>query len=147
MSGQSLPRPAGAALLEWLLTDTPASRAQAAWGRRYRLWRDFRANPLAMSGLVLAVVLVIASLLAPVLAPYDPSTQDLVNRLDTPTWAHWFGTDELGRDVLSRVLYGGRVTLGMVLAVVAVVAPLGLAVGCMAGYIGGAADRILMRVT
>ncbi len=131
----------------WLLSDAPASPSQAAWGRRYRLWCDFRANPLAMSGLAIAVLLVLAAALAPVLAPYDPSTQDLVNRLGTPSATHWLGTDELGRDVMSRLLYGGRVTLGMVLAVVVLVAPLGLAVGCIAGYFGGWADRLLMRVT
>ncbi len=131
----------------WLLSDAPASRAQAAWGRRYRLWCDFRANPLAMSGLIIALLLILAAAFAPLLATHDPSTQDLVNRLGTPSPAHWLGTDELGRDVYSRLLYGGRVTLGMVLAVVILVAPLGLAVGCIAGYFGGWADRLLMRAT
>lgn len=131
----------------WLLTDAPASRTQAAWGRRYRLWCDFRANPLAMSGLIIAVVLVVMSMLAPLLATYAPSAQDLANRLATPSATHWLGTDELGRDVYSRLLYGGRITLGMVLAVVILVAPIGLAVGCIAGYFGGWADTALMRVT
>ncbi len=131
----------------WLLSEAPASRAQAAWGRRYRLWCDFRANPLAMGGLVIAVVLVLAALFAPLLATYDPSAQELANRLATPSAAHWLGTDELGRDVYSRLLFGGRVTLGMVISVVVLVAPLGLAVGCVAGYFGGWADTLLMRVT
>ena len=131
----------------WLLTDTPASRAQAAWGRRYRLWLDFRANPLAMAGLIVAVVLTVLSLAAPLLATHNPGAQDLVNRLARPSAAHWLGTDELGRDIYSRILYGGRVTLGMVVAVVILVAPLGLAIGCIAGYFGGLADKILMRVT
>jgi peptide/nickel transport system permease protein len=134
-------------LRDWLLTEDPASRRQAAWGRRFRMWRDFQANPLAMAGLIMAVVLFAACLAAPLLATWDPSAQDLANRLATPSWAHWFGTDELGRDVYSRVLYGGRVTLGMVIAVVLAAAPLGLAVGCVAGYFGGWADRVLMRVT
>ncbi len=132
---------------DWLLTETPASRRQAAWGRRYRMWRDFSANPLAMAGLILALLLFAAALAAPVIATHDPSAQDLANRLAKPSAGHWFGTDELGRDVFSRVLAGGRITLGMVVAVVAVVAPLGLAVGCVAGYFGGWADRVLMRVT
>jgi peptide/nickel transport system permease protein len=131
----------------WLLTETPASRSQAAWGRRYRLWRDFRANPLAMAGLVLAVVLIVVSLAAPLLTTQDPDTQNLAIRLATPSWQHWFGTDELGRDVYSRVLYGGRVTLGMVVAIVLLVAPIGLVIGCVAGYAGGLFDRVLMRVT
>jgi peptide/nickel transport system permease protein len=132
---------------DWLLTDTPSSRRQAAWGRRYRLWRDFTANRLAMGGLVVVVVLMVASLAAPLLAPYDPGIQNLANRLARPSAAHWLGTDELGRDILSRILFGGQVTLGMVVAVVIMVAPLGLAIGCIAGYFGGALDRVLMRVT
>ena len=132
---------------DWLLTDTPASRAQAAWGRRYRLWCDFQANRLAMAGLVTVVVLILAAVAAPLLATYDPGIQNLANRLAKPSAAHWFGTDELGRDIFSRIVYGGQVTLGMVVAVVIMVAPLGLAVGCIAGYFGGALDRILMRTT
>jgi peptide/nickel transport system permease protein len=131
----------------WLLTETPDSRAQAVWGQRYRLWRDFRGNALAVAGLLIAVVLVVVTLAAPVLATADPAAQDLANRLAPPSAAHWFGTDELGRDVYSRILYGGRVTLGMVIAVVVLVAPLGLIIGCVAGYAGGLADRALMRVT
>ncbi len=118
---------------EWLLTETPASRRQAAWGRRYRMCRDFSANPVAMVGLILAIVLFAAAFAAPLIATHDPSAQELARRLAKPSAEHWFGTDELGRDVFSRVLYGGRVTLGMVVAVVIVVAPLGLVVGCMAG--------------
>ncbi len=142
MSGATVP-----SWRDWLLTDTPASRRQAAWGRRYRLWRDFTANRLAMGGLVVVVVLILASMLAPVLAPYDPGIQNLANRLARPSAAHWLGTDELGRDILSRILFGGQVTLGMVVAVVIMVAPLGLAIGCIAGYFGGTLDRVLMRVT
>jgi len=137
----------GAVNREWLLTDAPTSRAQAAWGRRYRLWLDFRANRLAMAGLVVVLALVVCAVLAPWLAPYDPSSQDLTNRLGVPQPGHWLGTDELGRDVLSRLLFGARVTLGMVLAVVITVAPLGLAIGCIAGYFGGWIDTALMRIT
>ena len=131
----------------WLLTDAPASRAQAAWGRRYRLWLAFRRNPLAMVGLLTILVLAALSLLAPVLAPYDPGLQDLAHRLARPSAEHRLGTDELGRDILSRLLFGGRITLGMVVAVVLLVAPVGLLVGCVAGYAGGVWDRLLMRVT
>ena len=132
---------------EWLLSDTPASRAQAAWVRRYRGWLQFRANGLAMVGLVTVVIMIVASVAAPLLAIQDPSAQDLAGRLAPPSAAHWFGTDELGRDIFSRILYGGRVTLGMVVAVVLLVAPIGLAVGSIAGYLGGLPDRVLMRVT
>ncbi|MEI7376116.1 nickel transporter permease [Dickeya chrysanthemi] len=131
----------------WLLDETPATRRQAVWGQRYRLWLGFRANPLAMLGLIIIAVVMLLSLAAPWLAPYDPGFQNLSNRLAAPSAAHWLGTDELGRDVFSRIVYGGRTTLGMVLAVVALTAPIGLLVGCIAGYAGGWLDKILMRLT
>jgi peptide/nickel transport system permease protein len=131
----------------WLLSETPTSRAHAAWVRRYRGWLQLRANGLAMIGLVTVLVMITASLAAPLIAPQDPTAQDLAGRLAPPSAAHWLGTDELGRDLFARVLYGGRITLGMVVAVVLLVAPLGLAVGSVAGYLGGFADRALMRVT
>ena len=102
---------------------------------------------MADAGLIVVVALLLLSLLAPVLATHDPNIQDLANRLQPWSADHWLGTDELGRDVYSRLLYGGRITLGMVVAVVVLVAPLGLVVGCIAGYAGGIWDRILMRVT
>ncbi len=131
----------------WALDETPHSRTQAAWGNRYRIWRNLKSNPLAVIGLTIIVLFIALSLLAPLLAPYDPATQNLGNRLAFPSAEHWFGTDELGRDILSRILYGGRVTLGMVIAVVVLVAPIGLAIGCIAGYFGGIVDTVLMRVT
>ncbi len=131
----------------WLLAETPGSRGQAAWGRRYRLWLAFRGNGLAVVGLVTILVIVAASLAAPWLALQSPAAQHLTARLQPPSAAHWLGTDELGRDVYSRILYGGRITLGMVVAVVLLTAPVGLVVGCVAGYAGGFWDRLLMRVT
>ena len=131
----------------WLLTDAPASRRQAAWGRRYRLWLQFRRNPLAVAGLGTALLLIAISLFAPLLTAQDPGAQDLAHRLARPSAAHWLGTDELGRDIYTRVVFGGRITLGMVVAVVITVAPLGLAIGCIAGYAGGWWDRLLMRTT
>jgi peptide/nickel transport system permease protein len=131
----------------WLLSEAPTSRSHAAWVRRYRGWLQFRSNRLAMVGLITVLVMIAASLAAPLIAPQDPTAQDLAGRLAPPSAEHWLGTDELGRDLFSRVLYGGRITLGMVVAVVLLVAPLGLAVGSVAGYLGGFADRVLMRVT
>ena len=131
----------------WLLSEAPASRGHANWVRRYRGWLEFRRNGLAMAGLVTVCVMIFASLAAPLLTWQDPGAQNLAGRLAAPSAAHWFGTDELGRDIYTRILYGGRVTLGMVVAVVLLVAPIGLAVGCIAGYLGGLVDRLLMRVT
>ncbi len=132
---------------EWLLTDSPASRSQAAWGRRYQLWLNFRANPLAFGGFLVIAFMMLVSLLAPVLATHDPALVMSQNRLLPPSWDHFLGTDELGRDTYSRILYGGQITLGMVIAIVAIVAPFGLIIGAAAGYAGGWLDRILMRVT
>ncbi|UFN47610.1 ABC transporter permease [Roseomonas sp. OT10] len=131
----------------WLLSPAPTSRRQAAWGQRYQAWLAFRRNPLAMVGLIVVVLLLAMALFAPLLATHDPGVQALGNRLQPPSAAHWMGTDELGRDVWSRLVYGARITLGMVVAVVLLVAPFGLAIGCIAGYAGGFWDRILMRVT
>jgi len=131
----------------WLLSEAPTSRAHAAWVRRYRAWLDLRANRLAMAGLATVVTLLLLSLFAPFLSEQDPIAQELTNRLAWPSWDHLLGTDELGRDVLARLLHGGRLTLGMVVAVVALVAPIGLAVGTIAGYCGGLVDRALMRIT
>jgi len=132
---------------DWLLSDTPSSRAQAKWVRRYQTWLAFRRNGLAVAGLAVIVAMLVLTLLAPWLATHPPGLQELGNRLQPPSAAHWLGTDELGRDTWSRLLYGGRVTLGMVVSVVILVAPLGLIVGCVAGYAGGIVDKLLMRVT
>lgn len=131
----------------WLLDETPTTRRQAIWGRRYRLWLGLRSNPMAMIGLVVILAVLLLSLAAPLLTPYSPGFQDLANRLSPPSASHWLGTDELGRDIYTRILYGGRTTLGMVIAVVALTAPIGLLVGCIAGFVGGPVDKILMRVT
>jgi len=131
----------------WLLSDTPASRRQAIWGRRYQGWLALKRNPLAVAGLVIVLLMLAMAAAAPILATHDPGTQNLANRLQPPSAEHWFGTDELGRDVWSRVLFGGRLTLGMVVAVMALVAPVGLILGAVAGYAGGWLDRVLMRVT
>jgi peptide/nickel transport system permease protein len=131
----------------WALSETPSSRRQAKWGNRYRVWLNFKGNPLGMIGLIVIAVFVLMAIFAPLLASHNPAAQELANRLATPGAVHWLGTDELGRDVYSRILYGARVTLGMVIAVVILVAPLGLAIGCIAGYFGGIVDTVLMRIT
>ncbi len=136
-----------AALRAWLIADTPRSRRQARLGRLYLQWLTFRRNWLAVAGLVVSLLLALIAIAAPLLATHDPSAQNLDIRLQPPGAAHWFGTDELGRDIYSRIVHGSRITLGMVVAVVVLVAPFGLVVGCAAGYIGGWFDRIVMRVT
>jgi len=107
--------------------------------------RRFRWTLLV--GAVLVVAFVAAALLAPALAPHDPTEQLLERRLDGPSAAHLFGLDELGRDVLSRLLHGARVSLAVALSVVGLAALLGTALGTVAGYLGGRVDSLLMRAT
>lgn len=131
----------------WLITNEPASRRQARLGQLYRQWLAFRRNPAAMAGLIIVVALLVVAALAPLVAPHDPLAQSLANRLKPPSAANWFGTDSLGRDIFSRVVYGTRVTLVIVLLVVITVGPIGLLIGCAAGYLGGWVDTVLMRIT
>jgi peptide/nickel transport system permease protein len=131
----------------WMLTDTPRSRRQATAGMLYRGWLQFSRNRLAMTGFVTLLLMFAVAILAPQLASHDPNVQDLAHRLVAPSALHWLGTDQLGRDLYSRLLYGTRITLGMAVLIVAIVAPLGLLIGSVAGYAGGWIDRILMRVT
>ena len=135
-------------LHDWLTTERPRSRRQAALGRWYAGWRNFARNRLAMLGLVIVLLLVMAAVFAPWLAPYAPTAGDLrESRLLPPSAAHWFGTDDQGRDILSRLLHGARITLFVVALVAVLAAPIGLLVGTAAGYAGGWLDALLMRIT
>ena len=107
------------------------------------LQRMARHNLLATAGAVLIVMFVTFALFAPWIAPRDPYSIDLPSRLMGPTAAHWFGTDELGRDILSRVIYGARVSMLVGSCVVAASLTLGLILGSIAGYYGGFLDRFL----
>jgi peptide/nickel transport system permease protein len=135
---------------DWLLSDSPVSRRQARWGQSYRIWLALKANRLAMVGLWIVIVLMLLAIFAPVLAPYDPleGIGGLRGaRLVPPSWAHPLGTDDLSRDILSRILCGSRLTLLVVLLVAVIATPIGLAVGTAAGYFGGWVDVVLMRIT
>ena len=137
-----------AELHAWLMSERPGSRRQAALGRAYGAWRSFARNRLALVGLVILLTLILVALLAPWLEPYSPFEGDLrTTRLLPPTAAHWLGTDDQGRDILSRVIHGSRITLFVVLLVALLAAPIGLLVGTVAGYAGGWVDAVLMRVT
>jgi peptide/nickel transport system permease protein len=109
--------------------------------------RRFRKEKTAMFGLVTIIVFVLLALMAPVIAPYDPIEQNIPASLAPPSPEHWLGADKLGRDILSRMLYGARISLATGLGVVLIASVLGTLVGLLAGYVGGWWDEALMRVT
>jgi peptide/nickel transport system permease protein len=131
----------------WLLTETPQSRMQASLGRAYLGWRNFLRNPLAMAGLLIFVILVLTAIFAPLLTSHNPLAGDLNHRLSPPTETNILGTDEQGRDLWSRIVYGSRITLMIVFLVAVTAAPIGLVIGTVAGYAGGWVEGVLMRVT
>ncbi len=119
-------------------------------GPMQALWNIVRfllKSPTSAFGLIVIAVLVIVALLAPWIATHDPYAQDLQNVLQAPGGAHLFGTDELGRDIFSRIVWGTRITLTIIFLVSIVVGPIGLAVGTTSGYIGGKFDTVMMRIT
>jgi peptide/nickel transport system permease protein len=112
-----------------------------------RTFSKLADEPLGMAGFIILAILVAVAVLAPLIAPYDPSAQMLANALQPPSWAHLAGTDEFGRDILSRLIYGTRITIQTVSSVSLIVGPLGLVIGVVAGFFGGRTDAILMRIT
>ncbi|HIM72420.1 MAG TPA: ABC transporter permease [Alphaproteobacteria bacterium] len=126
---------------------TPSSRGQAKLARFSLFWRLLSQNLMAMVGLGVVILLAVVALLGPVLSPHDPYAQDLAVRLMPPNMSYWFGTDELGRDIFSRVLHGARITLSIVVLVAVIAAPFGLILGCVSGYRGGWFDLAIMRIT
>ncbi|WP_293855887.1 ABC transporter permease [uncultured Alsobacter sp.] len=126
----------------------PPSGARAALLRQLADgWHAYRQHVMGMVGLALVVLLLVVALFAPWIAPFDPNVQDLQQRLLPPSALYWFGTDHLGRDVFSRVVFGARTTVEIVLLVTIIVAPVGLVIGTTAGYAGGLVDEVLMRIT
>jgi peptide/nickel transport system permease protein len=106
-----------------------------------------RRNHLALVGLLIVLFMILITLLAPWLAPYNPLRQAIPDRLQPPSSTYLFGTDQLGRDILSRVMYGGRISLPAALAVVIVAGLVGTVVGATAGFLGGVLEEIFMRLT
>ncbi|GLU35026.1 ABC transporter permease [Trinickia caryophylli] len=135
-------------LRAWLLAEAPRSRAQASLGLAYRRWRRFAGNPLNLLGLGILLALIAVALASPLIAPHDPLRQVLADRLLPPgSPSHWLGTDQLGRDILSRLIAGSHLTLGIAILVVLIVVPIGLLIGTTAGFSGGLVDTVLMRIT
>jgi peptide/nickel transport system permease protein len=109
--------------------------------------RRFRSHWVLWFCSVLAAALIVTALAAPWLAPFPPLQPDVPNRLQPPSWRHWFGTDALGRDVFSRVLYGTRLSLGIVVLILGMALPVGTVLGGLAGYEGGRFDAMMTRLT
>ncbi len=108
-----------------------------------RISSNARHNPLAAIGVVLVILFVLCAIFAPWIAPQDPAGIHLPDRLSPPSHAHWFGTDELGRDILSRIIYGSRISMFVGGCVVLIALGLGLIIGSIAGYYGGSVDRFV----
>jgi len=115
--------------------------------RRHLLPRQLTGSPLALMALGMVAAWIAVAFLAPALAPYDPLSQSITERLTPPSPAHWLGTDPLGRDVFSRVLYGARLSIPVGMIAVALAVVLGTIIGGSAGFLGGAADEAIMRAT
>ena len=133
----------------WLLTQTPESRLQARIGRAYLSWVAFSRNPLAMLGLLLILTLVFMAVFAPWITFHSPIVGGPAEteRLLPPSPSHWLGTDQSSRDIWSRIVYGSRTTLLIISMVAVSAAPIGIAIGASAGYLGGWVDSVLMRLT
>jgi peptide/nickel transport system permease protein len=132
---------------DWLLAEAPQSRSQARLTRWYANWLALKRNPLAVSGVIIVLALILMAIFASWIAGQSPYAQLLTARLEAPSMEHWFGTDELGRDIFARIIYGSRITLLIIFLVSVVVLPVGLLIGTLAGYFGGVLDMFLMRIT
>ena len=131
-----------------LTSSTTSSIPESTWINKLKAARHhLRRNPLVIIGLATVLMWLLIMLTAPQISPYSPLRQDLADRLQTPNAAYLMGTDELGRDIFSRVLWGARITIPAGLAVVVIGSLLGTVIGLIAGYAGGLIDEPMMRVT
>lgn len=124
-------------------TSTIATRIRTLYDSRSA--RQFRSNTLTLVGFTIVMTIILGAIFAPALTSYDPADQDLTNRLEPPSTEHPLGTDQLGRDILTRLLFGARISLRIGVAVVAISLSIGTAIGVTAGYAGGYVDSVLMR--
>ncbi|MCZ7663750.1 MAG: ABC transporter permease [Thermoleophilia bacterium] len=144
--------PAGTSLTT-IAEDSPtyaAARKRYARERRMKRlkfsWYLLRRNPLTITGLIIVLGLVLVALLAPLIAPHDPVKLDMLNSLQPPSSKHWLGTDEVGRDILSRIIHGAGISLRVGILAVLSITVLGVPIGLVAGTFGGWVDTLIMRV-
>ena len=110
------------------------------------IWKRLKRNKLAMIGMIVVALIVVAAIFAGQLAPYDPAAQDISNKLSMPSGEHLMGTDNYGRDILSRIIYGARISLLVAVMAVIMGLILGAIIGSVAGFYGGVADSVIMRI-
>jgi peptide/nickel transport system permease protein len=139
------PSASAAATMHPMRIAAPHKRRETV--RRSRLWRALRANLFGVAGVVMLAVVILAALVPGLLTQYDPVKLNLQDKFLPPSATHWFGTDDVGRDVYTRVVYGARVTLSSTLMVLVLAAGIGTIVGALAGFYGGWIDMATMRVT
>jgi glutathione transport system permease protein len=125
------------------MSATTAQRIRTPFGE---FLRRFRRQHLAIAALLVILLLILAAVFAPFIAPYDPATPDYDSLLDGPSAAHWLGTDAYGRDILSRIIWGGRVSLSVGFLSVALGGVVGIVIGLISGFFGGLLDGVLMRL-
>lgn len=143
----SHPGPPPSGIRGWLLAPEPKGMLQALLQQLYHAWLRFREHPLGLVGLVVILLLIVTATAAPLLTQYDPIAQNMADRLAPPSFEHLLGTDNFGRDVFARIIYGARTTLNIIILVTIIVAPIGLLIGTCSGYFGGIVDEVLMRIT
>ena len=128
--------------------ENTSKTAQLTYKRRSQsaeIWRRFKKSKTAIIGLIMLSVLVLLAIFADVITPYDAEKSDAANRLQLPSWEHLFGTDELGRDIFTRIAMGTRISLLVGIVSVTVSAVGGIILGSLAGYYGGKVDTLIMR--
>ncbi|MGC9372036.1 MAG: ABC transporter permease [Thermovirgaceae bacterium] len=118
-------------------------KRQSLWSE---VWRRLKQNRMAMVGLSVLVILVICAIFAPLIAPHDPLKMDVLHRLEPPSAVHWLGTDNFGRDIFSRIVYGSRISLYVGFIAVGIGAVFGGLIGGISGYFGGKLDNFIMRI-
>ena len=109
-------------------------------------WRRLKKNKIAIISLIVILLITLVAIFAPFIAPYDPYATDIFNKLKGPSEEHIMGTDSIGRDVFSRIIYGTRISLLVGVVCEAIAVPIGVVLGCIAGYYGGWADMVISRL-
>jgi len=125
---------------------TAPAPARSGWPQS-RVWRRLRRNPTALAGGVIVLLFIAIAIAAPLLAPYEPNVSSWLTVRKPPTAAHWMGTDDVGRDVMSRLIHGSRASLSAGIISVAIALLIGVPLGVLAGYYGGWLDAVISRVT